>query len=447
MFASGIKAIYKKILGMESPAKKKDAYNYLESQITTNPFLKHQFESMENIKANKNSLVSQKQIAAFIKNVKERNSQFIKENKVSHLGFWKANKELFEYFNINIKDIPVTPMDTAIDVYATSKSLNEAAIKHLVFKKSEKKAEILSEKQDFRKKIEIIKESFVNLIAQEDKRKLKTNFKIINFLSECMPTNKKKMVQESALTLYEEQKKKSNFKKCAEKLFKLRLITEKIIKEATTAVDVEDEIDTFYKDKDAAVRANYGGGKLVKLQDLKYIKRIEISTPSGYKRPEKIIIDFKIPFYPQGLTRSAAITSAIKIKRKLVGLERIFLNTCIYQKGRTNLFDPVGTIWDVDMLEQAKKGKVSFAKLSIYLTANSKNADVNTWDTLVKGAYDTLKDFNKVLPELLGELDSTLTPENQNKSGQINRALISKYLHKDKSQDTAAINDDFGGMF
>ena len=57
MFASGIKEIYKKIEAIDNPTKKQDAFVYLESQITKNPFLKHQFESLNFIKGNIKKIV------------------------------------------------------------------------------------------------------------------------------------------------------------------------------------------------------------------------------------------------------------------------------------------------------------------------------------------------------------------------------------------------------
>jgi hypothetical protein len=462
---------------MPTPSKKKEAYIYLESQITTNPFLKHQFEVMETIKNGKNSVVSDKQLASFIKGVKAKNSSFIKENKVSHLGFWKANKALLEYFNINPKELSISAMDTAIDVYATSKGLNESAFKQLISKKIGKKDRILAEKVEFRKKIHEIKENFVHLINENDTRELKKQFKIINFLSECMPTNKKLMVQQSALALFTEHKK--NPAGCAKKLFKLRVITEKIADEEYDDDVAEKEIETPQQEKafnkindeikdyhrqrgttvdDEEVPMRRSPGKTSGLMPGKYISGSTIKAPiNANSNPDMVILTFtEIPFYPMGIARNAAQTTALKIKQKLNRMERAFMNLFIYQKNRDELFNPVNAIWHVKMLEQCAPGARVPAKITVYLSTNGQH----TWDEYVRAAQGIVKDFDNALPDLMDDLYLALTPSKTLRpapneivtsdgrtKGGADRNLLDRSINNKNDKYEQSREDNFGGLF
>ena len=137
--------------------------------------------------------------------------------------------------------------------------------------------------------------------------------------------------------------------------------------------------------------------------------------------------------------------TGIKIKLKLLRMERVFLNLFIYQKERTNLFNPVGSIWDVDMLSQISFNKPTKAKVTLYIRTNEKNLDVNQWQDYVNGAYAVLKDFDANLFDLMGDLNASLTPHAPI-AATIDQSLINKYI-RNKNNDEERRVDNFKTPF
>lgn len=387
MFSAGLKSIYKKINSIKDKVKQNEAFNYLENQLISNPYIKHQFELLSTLKEKQGRITTQDSFNSFVKGLRQKHASFLTENKdASQLTVWKENKRLFEYFNINSKELNLDEYDVALDIYSTAKGLNEGIIKTLVKK---------SVDSDLKLKKKNLKESFSRLKVKENALSLNQQFNIINFLSECMQITQKKFTQSSLHSLKEERYK--NYGNCVEKTFKLRLLCEKTISD--------------YVDEDEV--GQYGGGKRVKVQDLKYIKRIEISTPVNWQRPEKIILNFRIPVYPIGATRNAAITSALRIKSKINKLERIFVNSSIYQKNKTKYFDPVGTIWEVSLREQVTPGQAIEARVTCYISTAKEAEGKISWDQYKTLSYELLKDFDKILPQAMGNFIDVLTPHVQ----------------------------------
>jgi hypothetical protein len=188
---------------------------------------------------------------------------------------------------------------------------------------------------------------------------------------------------------------------------------------------------------DEEVKSEYGGGKTVKPKDLNYIKEITISVPEMFMKPQKIIISFYIPVYPVGATMSASTTSAIKTRERLNRIERQFINGTIYSKDRTNLFNPVGTIWQVGLKMQSKPGSKQLAGIDIYLNTNSEGDGTNTWQMFYTAAYEMLKEFDSMLPSLLGDMAMVLTPQAQKDS-----LLAAKGLDKAAKAEMANKNGE-----
>lgn len=420
MFATGIREIYKKINEMKGD-KQKEAYSFLESQLINNPSLKHQFELLTFIKKNKNSIINQESFLKFVKKINKKNVAFIKENKISHVGIWEANKELLEYFNINSKELETNIYDSAIDIYASSKSLNESSLRKILFKKD---AFLKEERKFFKERIETIKESFSKLKHNKNTNELKKNFKIVNFLSECMQSEQKTMFQESLQSIFENRK---DFNNCVSKLFKLRIVAEKVIKEAEDYSDWYGDDSNFDID-DRKASGKFGSGKSTKKQDLEYLKRISIETPINKNRPDKIIFRFDIPFYPTGKRRAEAMTSSIYINNKISRMGRTFINSTVYDKPeRLKLFDPVGMIWEANIgREQAIAGQQNRIKVVIYISTTEKYKDINTFNDFVNTGYAMLQDFNEMLPNLLGNYAFNLSPDASKSEGNINTDLLKK---------------------
>ena len=423
MFSSGLTEIYKKISSIKDKTKQNEAYNYLENQLLNNPYIKHQFELVSSLREKRGKITTQEAFESFVKGLKEKHKKFLDENKdASQLTIWKENKKLFEYFNINPKEISINEVDAAIDIYSTSKGLNEGIIKNYVKRK-------LNESLKDMKKV--LKEQFFSLKNKENVLSLDNQFKIINFLSESMIPAQQKLVKASLRSLQEERVK--NYGGCVEKLYKLRLLSEKITEDY---IDTDNEVGEF------------GGGKRSRETDLKHIKRIEISTPINWQRPEKIILNFRIPVFPIGVTRNAAMTSALKIKNKINKLERIFLNATVYQAKRINIFDPVGTIWDVMMREQVAPGQKTEARVTCYLSVPKEADGKVTWDQLKLQAYQMLKEFDKLLPKVMGEFTDVLTPMAQKDELKATKGMNKKdklaYSNKQGRVDTDLLRRKIG---
>ena len=419
MFVQAFEQISKKL---SKSAKKVEGYKILEKKILDSPVLKSHFEVYNDLKENTNTIANTSQFKNFFLTLTE------KVNKIDIKEVNKEVKALLEFFNINPSSIKETIMDKAM-------ILNEVAVRKVVI--NEKKS--------------MLSETYKHIIKEENEFELRKEFQIINYISESISNGKRKLfLKESLRSLLEERYK--DYKSCVKKLYKLRVLADELI---TEAIDDESEI-----------KSEHGGGKKTTMKDLSYIKSIDIIVPEMYKKPEKIILSFYIPVYPIGATMSASTTSAIRIREKLNRIERAFINSAIYAKGKTNLFNPVGTIWQVSLKMQSKPGSKQNAGVDIYLNTNIENEGTNTWEMFKQGATEILKDLNDMLPDLLGDMASVLTPENQKSSltavkglsksekaelahrnGDVDRDLIKKKIGGENYDDSETRVDDFADMF
>ena len=283
--------------------KQEEAYKILESKILTSPQLKAYFEAITILQENAGKVKTVKKYNEIKESIKEKNID-LKEVK-------KQSTSLLEYFNVSSKVNKINKYDKAIETLELKDILlNEAAIvRKTIFKG------LLNE--DINNELEI-----------------KKQFQIIKFIS----NKKKEMVMGSLRGLLEERY--TNYNSFVKKLFRLREAVE----------DMEDDGKEYSET----------------IGDLNHIKKIKI-TASDKVNPGKIIISFAVPVFPIGTTRSQAVTSSLNVGNKLNRLERIFVNSTIYQKNRTNYFDPVGTIWDVSLRQQVNPNQKIAASVSVYL--------------------------------------------------------------------------------
>lgn len=409
MFSSGLKAIYKKIEAIKDKEKQNEAYNYLESKLLNNPYIKHQFDLLQSIKANTNKITTQESFDSFVKGIKEKNKTFIKENKdVSPLKIWKENKSLFEYFNINHKEIPFDKYDAAIDIYATGKSMNEALVKQLVKKK-------LSESL-LRTKELLTEEKFL-LTEDNIDLSLDRQFQIINFLTECMPTQnatKKTFIKESlyASIKFEPFKRK-------EIQNKLQLLLE----------------------------AELGKGNAFPIPGCKYIHPVGSLSIEG----NRIRLTFFVPIYPIGAGRSILMYYLINVNKKLKAgrLQRVFVNSTIYQRNKTQYFNPADEtsftagirkqISTEDLKAQLKANHrfEQLARFNFYTTINSDLLSLDAKSlrkVLETQAADMLKGFDSALPSILEEYAESLTADAQKEEFEATKELTpNEILQKAKN--------------
>ena len=322
----------------------------------------------------------------------KRYNEIKEEIKAKNIDFSEVKKQsnsLLEYFNVS-KINKESKFDKAIETLNFKEILlNEAAI--------------------------IRKSIFKGLLNEDinNELEIKKQFQIIKFIA----NKKKEMVMGSLRGLLEERY--TNYNSFIKKLYRLREAVE----------DMEDDGKEYSE----------------AIADLPHIKKIKI-TASDKVNPGKIIISFSVPIYPIGTTRSQAITSSLNVGNKLNRLERTFVNSTIYQKDRTNYFDPVGTIWDVSLRQQVNPNQKIAASVSVYL--NTKLDSGLTLADYKKVVQSMLSEFSANLPQFMGDLAVNLTPEGQKNKyqGDVNRALIMKHLNGKDSAESERI-DDFGGYF
>ena len=376
-------SIYNTVLKKLAKNKDENSLKSLTEKLEKNPIYKHQFDILNFVRESK--IENNEDLNNLVKTIVRKNHKFIKEKKVTHIDVWKENKKLLEFYNISSLEVIPNVLDKAIDLNI-NKGLNESALRSFFKDK-------IKETKEFTKK-ELIQENFNYIYKYDDKHQFKTNMSIIQFLSENINDKDKIFINESLNKIKATYKNK--FKESVGNLYKLRLLTEKFLKE----FHLEDEEDFEEFGDEEPDEPKTSPGKKLSLKDLKYIKRITVETPKNFQNPSQIIISFKIPFYPVGGYYSDLKKSAIHIKNRLTKFRRSFINLFIYQKDRTNLFDPIGTIWDVTMRDTSgfKFNKEVPGRVRIFLHTNKKEG--NTWDNYWKASYAMIKEFDNMLSDL-----------------------------------------------
>jgi hypothetical protein len=370
MFDSVINSIYKKISAIKDPVRKEVAFNHLTRKLTENKVYKHQYQNLTLIES-----IQDKKKAA--KLIAERNTNFIKESDMCCCKVKKANEKLLEFFNINPKTVKNTKIDNIIEVKA-SKPIKDI----------------------------LIKESFQKIQENKDKKSFQKQLNIIRFLSEGLGQENKTFIKNSGYTL--SKLKESEFKKANYKAYQLRMLVEKLIKE--------------YQKNEKEYPNQTSPKQEVALKDLKYIKKIKVQAPYNYKSPEKLLVKFIVVFYPSGVYNQEIVNEKNEIKKKMDRIERTFVNRTIYDKRRTNVINPVGTIWDGTMdttHTTAKPGNPAFYKTELWLNTNLSTGV--TWEQCYKEVYNMLKDFEVILKDMF---DVDLEQEFQAKQLQKRKSEI-----------------------
>jgi len=383
-------SIYNTVLKKFAKDKDENSLKTLTEKLEKNPIYKHQFDILTFVKESR--VENNEDLNDLVKTIIRKNHKFIKEHKVSHIDVWKENKKLLEFYNINSDDLTLDILDKAIDLNIDRK-LNEKALRSYFKDK-------IVETKEFSKK-ELIKENFNYIYKNKDRQQLKNNISIVKFLAECVNDKDKIFIDESLARIKNSYNEK--FKEAVSNVYKLRLLTEKLLREFSLEDEEFDEPGDEEPDEPKT-----SPGKKLKLKDLKYIKHIVIETPKNYKSPSHLIVNFKIDFFPVGGYYSNLKQSAIHIKNRLQKFRRTFINLFIYQKDRTNLIDPIGTGWNVIMRDTSgfKFNKAVPARVEILFHTNKKKGENASWDDYWRGCYNMLKDFDNMLPDLFpDELD------------------------------------------
>lgn len=449
------KTILNEVYGVifsENDNKKREEYiQQLEEQISSDPLLTYQFNMLQLLKKAKSKLKTQKAVNRFIENVNQKHLNFIQENGVSTLDFWKSNQFLVEYYNINPNTLSVSLIDKALSINNNTK-LNEIVIK-----------KYLGEKKNVNKILEkksLIKESFINIMQRNDEKSLQKNIKIIRFLGECVNREDKFFILKSLkkiksmITSNNVTHNGNALKEATKKAYKLRLITEGKVEDGIEDEELGNKYSsTLDQQLSREEERNYRShqtspGRSIKLSNLEYIKKIEITAPRNYKNPEKIIISFLVPFYTKSPYHSE-ITQELKyIKKRFDQLERIFINREIYEKHLTDIFDPRGTIWESSLSVNGTltSGTVRDYKLDIYLHTNPNSQQ--TWKTYYQTAYEMLTDFDKYLKQVFPtEMEPPEKYEKKKGNRIENNKIRNNPKDKQRTLQDYSFEDNFGGMF
>jgi len=296
-------SIYNTVLKKLAKNKDENSLKSLTEKLEKNPIYKHQFDILNFVRESK--IENNEDLNNLVKTIVRKNHKFIKEKKVTHIDVWKENKKLLEFYNISSLEVIPNVLDKAIDLNI-NKGLNESALRSFFKDK-------IKETKEFTKK-ELIQENFNYIYKYDDKHQFKTNMSIIQFLSENINDKDKIFINESLNKIKATYKNK--FKESVGNLYKLRLLTEKFLKE----FHLEDEEDFEEFGDEEPDEPKTSPGKKLSLKDLKYIKRITVETPKNFQNPSQI---YRSPLHKTFRRIGAPLRSVLAILVSQIRLQAL----------------------------------------------------------------------------------------------------------------------------
>ena len=328
IFSTGLKKIYESI-GKQAQPEQKKLYSQLESKLLENKILAYKFDLLESIQSKKgkfNSEVADK----FISFLKNKHESFLKENNSVAL-FYKEEKKLFEFFNINQKD--VTPEKLDLIVNKKDNALNETIIKEYITNPKS-----MSGKQTILEKKDRIKEKFIDMKLDLNEQALNRQLRHMNILSDMLDPKNRKLVKQSIRTIQENVF--SNMSMAIDKGYKLRILTEKLLREYTP----DDDVYNIATDKEWNAREDMPG-KNSKLGDIGVFKNVIINIPKG-ANSHAIELYFSLPIYPTSATMANLMVESRKLDKVFFDLKNKFQRNVMYN-ANLRLLTPVNLNWDV----------------------------------------------------------------------------------------------------
>ena len=337
IFSTGLKKIYESIRKADHGVQN-TLMEELQNKIASNSALAHKFELLEAISSNRNSL-DKEQAMKFFKQLSQKHLNFLKENNTVAL-FYKEEKKLFEYFNINQKEVISDKLDLIVN--KKDNQLNESIILDYVTN-----GNLITNKEYFDKRKSSIRESFMNIKREKSVDALDSQIRRIEIMSGFIGGKNKELVESSVKVIKREAF--TNPESAVNKAYKLRILSEKLLLE----FDAEDRLD-FYdstgkknsSDKEFNAIEQDRSGKTLELPDIGSIKDISARVP--YKKDSNVItLDFKVIVYPKAATMSDLMVESRKLNNLFDRLKNSFVNKCIYQE-KLRLIDPTGIHWFTD---------------------------------------------------------------------------------------------------
>lgn len=334
-FSTGLKKIYQTI--NKAPKEKQQALLFvLEEKILSNDALKYKYSLLEEIERNKGRF-TEDVARRYIVSVKQKHNEFIKENNSVAL-FYREEKKLLEYFNVDVKSVVPSEMDLVIS--KKDNVINEAVLLSIV---TNKKRMTMREAFGYQKAKAL--NEFRYIRNELDGNRLQRNLSFIKAKSANLSEKHRNMVRESVKTLQE--KAFTDLKGTIEKAYKLRIITEKLLKEypgekpivPPSASDPDDRLS----DKDFEKFENYKE-KTLKLGDVGSFKYVVLTVPQG-KDFSKIELSFVLPVYPTSATMGRLMQESINLDKVFARLKVPFQTTMTQVGAR--LLSPANIMFDV----------------------------------------------------------------------------------------------------
>ena len=421
IFSTGLKKIYESIK-KQPKDKQKSLYNQLQEKIVSNPVLAYKFNLLEAIESNKKNF-DKDSAAKYVAALKAQHSTFLKENKSVAL-FYKEEKKLFEYFNVNQSDVVSSKLDLIVN--KKNNELNENLIIEYITDNR-----LMSNSDRLKSTQEDIKRQLVYAKKNGNDNILSRQFEAIERKSKKLSDKRRVMVETSLRAVKEEAFK--NFDSACDKTYKLRMITEKLLMEAPP---VATDLKKYNKEMDK--KEAMPEGKKFDMPSLSYIKNIKIEVPDLYNQDamssindeneDVVDITFNIVLYPLFAKLSQVLsidTGMPALEKNLDRLKRTFMNKFIYQKN-ISILDPIDSVWMVDETTLPKnlnpEGNAGSASQQI---ANSgcywiapkfsvmiKTKKNTTPEKYANITYEIVKEFNDYLPQI-DFLSDILTPDAQ----------------------------------
>ena len=264
IFSTGLKKIYESIKTAPKDMQA-NLYSKLEDKLIASKVLSYKFDLLEAISDRKNKL-SKDQADKFINYINLKHNEFLEENNSVAL-FYKEEKKLMEFFNVDTNKIQPNELDLVIN--RKDNKINEAVVRSFITDKR-----IVSGKDLFESNKKDIKKNFLMIRNELDRDALKRKMDRINIVSNFLAPKVRKFVKESLNTIKEDMYK--NFSSAINKGYKLDLITEKLLRE----YNVDD--NDFDRDPSVPGAADRTGPNV---PDMEY-------NPKAFKDSEQELSDY-----------------------------------------------------------------------------------------------------------------------------------------------------------
>lgn len=416
IFSTGLNKIYESI-NKQNEATQASLFSQLQEKIVKNPILSHKYDLLESIKANKNSM-NKDQAAKFVAKLKNAHNKFLKESN-SVAMFYREEKALFEFFNINQRDIISSKLDLIVG--KKSNELNESVILEYVTNPNLRTGkEVINEARNSQK------EDFKNIRSEGNISALERKLATIAVKATALQGKKKELVESSIKAIKTEAY--SDFDSACNKGFKLSMLTEKLlfedwnddyfdganipgkgdgIRNNASDADYED----FEDDEDPTLKSYKSTAAYTNL------KNVEIGYPHK-AQAEYITLDFRLPIYPVVSSYSDGLVAMPKYRKLFLSLKTAFIKQGMMQTG-SKILDISDMQWnasipvniDKSVFEKAISNQQPFVmagkfEVTVHISIGTSP------EKYIQVAEKALQLFDAALPAVPG-MSQILSPDEQ----------------------------------